>query len=180
MDNNDIMRRLRYALDHSDAHMLRLFALAGDPPPLQVFLGMLTDESEPGHVILSDEGLGQFLDGLIHARRGPPDPNRRPPRPAPLDNNLLLRKLRIAFTFTGDDMLRVLEQGGMTLSSSELSAFFRKPGSRQYRQAGNQVTRAFLQGLAEELRGSGPAAPIDDNGPAEAGSATQQQPEPGR
>jgi len=152
MDNNDVLRRLRYALDVSDTHLLDLFARAGDPPPRGVLLRMLSDEEDPGYVHLTDRGLTQLLDGLIHERRGPPDPNRPPPRTTRLDNNQLLRKLRIAFRYTDQDMLRVIERGGVRMSSSELSALFRKPGHRHYRAAGDQVTRAFLQGLAEELR----------------------------
>lgn len=152
MENNDVLRRLRYALDLSDTHMLDLFARAGEPPPRDVFLRMLGDPEADDYVSLTDRGLAQLLDGLIHERRGPRDPSRPPVASGRMDNNQVLRKLRIAFTFQEQDMLRLLDRGGMKLSSSELSALFRKPGHRHYRPAGDQLTRAFLVGLAEELR----------------------------
>ena len=153
MDNNDVVRRLRYALDLSDSHMLDIFALAGDPVERGVFLGMLMPEGEEGHVSCTDRVLAQFLDGLITERRGPRDPNAPPPTPAAMNNNTVLRKLRIAFKYHDVDMLRVLLKGGMRVSPPELSALFRKPGHRHYRPAGDQLLRAFLTGLAEELRG---------------------------
>lgn len=152
MDNNDVVRRLRYALDLSDTHMLDILALAGEPLTRRTFLGLLEDEGTEGHVSCTDRTLAQLLDGLIVERRGPPDPSRPPRPPSPMNNNNVLRKLRIAFSYRDADMLRVLLRGGMKISPSELSALFRKQGHRHYRPAGDQLLRAFLTGLAEELR----------------------------
>ncbi len=159
MDNNDVVRRLRYALDLSDSHMLDIFARSGKPITRQTFLGLLQYEGHADYVECTDALLAQLLDGLIIERRGPRSPSAPPPPAHPMTNNTTLRKLRIAFSYKDVDMLRVLQRGGMRLSTSELSALFRKAGNRHYRAAGDQLMRAFFAGLAKELRAAPPPAP---------------------
>ncbi|MFP4316766.1 MAG: DUF1456 family protein [Desulfovibrionales bacterium] len=146
MTNNDILRRLRYALNLDDVEVLRLFRLGGcslrgtDLDPL------LQKEGEPGFAPCPDRLLRGFLDGLISSRRG-----ARKSAPDDLDvlnNNLILRKIRIALKFKDADMIRILDAGGMTVSKSELSALFRNPEHRNFVLCGDQLLRNFLSGLA--------------------------------
>ena len=65
-----------------------------------------------------------------------------------MNNNAILRKIRIALELKDADMIRILEAAGMDISKSELSAFFRKPGHRNYVQCKDQLLRKFLTGLA--------------------------------
>jgi uncharacterized protein YehS (DUF1456 family) len=69
-----------------------------------------------------------------------------------LNNNIILKKLKIALAFQAEDVLRVLSLAGFRLSQHELSAFFRKPDHKHHRQCKDQVIRNFLQGLQQELR----------------------------
>ena len=71
---------------------------------------------------------------------------------APLTNNGILKKLRIALKFREDEMLSTLKLAGMSLSKSELSALFRKEGQRHYKECGDQILRNFLKGLTTRLR----------------------------
>jgi uncharacterized protein YehS (DUF1456 family) len=41
-----------------------------------------------------------------------------------------------------------VQKNGLTVSKTELGAFFRRPSHRNYRDCGDQVLRAFLKGLA--------------------------------
>lgn len=155
MTTNHVLRRVRYALDLDDAQVIRIFGLGGREVDAAVLASYLAREREPGHVPCPSEALAAFLDGLVLDRRGPRDPSAPPlARDASLDNNQILKKLRIALELQERDMLAVLGTGGMDLSPSELGALFRKPGHKHYRPAGDQLLRAFLKGLTTRLRGA--------------------------
>ncbi|MSR17228.1 MAG: DUF1456 family protein, partial [Methylococcaceae bacterium] len=71
-----------------------------------------------------------------------------------LDNNGILRKLRIAFEFKEEDMLHTLKLADFELSKPELSSFFRHEAHKHHRKCGDQVLRNFLQGLIIHFRQS--------------------------
>jgi uncharacterized protein YehS (DUF1456 family) len=96
--------------------------------------------------------LATFLNGLISMRRG----KKKGPQPKPesyLTNNIILRKLKIAFKLESDDIIAILALSGFELGAPELSSFFRKPGHRNYRVCKDQVLRNFLMGLQLKFRG---------------------------
>jgi uncharacterized protein YehS (DUF1456 family) len=157
MTRNDLLRRLRYALDLSDARVLDLIALGGGPEaPRDAVGGWLARDDDPAFVALPDPVLARFLDGLVLDRRGPRDPSMPPPSsPGRLDNNAILKKLRIALELQEQDLLALLRAGGLTLSASELGALFRKPGHKHFRACGDQVLRTLLVGLTQRLRPGG-------------------------
>jgi len=154
MIQNDILRRLRYALSINDPTMLAIFKHAGHTLDLPGLKNLLKKEEEAGYTVCSDRVLGAFLDGLIIHKRGkketgPVQANRPDP---PLTNNVILRKLRIALELKEDDMLDILKSAGVGISSSELSAFFRKTDHANFRECGDQFLRSFLKGLALRYR----------------------------
>jgi len=154
MINNDVLRRLRYALDFSDAKMLEIFALSDVKISRDQLLNLLKKDSEEGYAELDNKLMAAFLDGLVIYKRGPLE-NRpgqvQKPEP-PLSNNSILKKLRIAFNFREEDMLDTLRLADFELSKSELSAFFRQKGHKNYRECGDQILRNFLQGLTVYCR----------------------------
>ena len=158
MNNNDILRRLRYTFDLSNAAAISLFSK--DPSSTvdmsePKLIARLKKQEEDGYEVCEDRELNAFLDGLIVERRGLKDPAPTPralPADFRLSRNDILKKLRIAMNYRDDDMLSTLAEGGSTLSKSELGAFFRKPGHKHYRACGNQVLRNFLSGLTQQLR----------------------------
>ena len=168
MNNNDILRRLRYAFDFSDKRAIELFTLDpmnGVKLSKAEFAARLLKDEEDGVTICSDAELAAFLDGLIVAKRGlkeaspsPQSPWKTAKTPAAsevefrLSRNDILKKLRIAMNFREQQMLDTLEQGGSVLSKSELGALFRKPGHNHYRACGNQVLRNFIKGLTLQFR----------------------------
>jgi uncharacterized protein YehS (DUF1456 family) len=116
---------------------------------------LLQREGEETFVAASVEELSAFLDGLIVHRRGKREqkPGQGPLAPIPAGtNNIVLRKLRIAFDLKEQGMLELLDKGGFPLSKPELSALFRKQGHKHYRECGDQVLRYFLDGLTRMLR----------------------------
>lgn len=151
MINNDILRRIRYAFDFSDAKMVAIFGLADCEVTRAQINAWLKKEEEPEFQKCSDSQLATFLNGLINDRRGKregeqPTPERR------LTNNIILRKLKIALDLKSEDILEMMDQTSVTISKHELSAFFRKPGHPHYRECKDQVLRNFIDGLRLKYR----------------------------
>ena len=153
--NNDILRRLRYTFDFNDAAMIRLFALSACVVSRSEVSDWLKAEDDPQQQPLNDKQLATFLNGLIIEKRG----KREGPMPAAekrLTNNLILKKLRIALNLKDDDLLAILARADLSMSKHELSALFRKPGHKNYRECKDQVLRNFLKGLQLKLRRPSP------------------------
>ncbi len=149
MTNNDLLRRLRYALKLNGESIAGICALGGgDIGPLDV-LKLLKKEEEPGFVVCDDRVMAAFLDGLIIYRRGAREQrsDMLTSPPAVLDNNLILRKIRIALELNEEAMRAILAKAGIQLSKSELSAMFRGQGHRNYKPCGDQFLRNFIRGL---------------------------------
>ena len=147
MENNDVLRRLRYALNLDDAAVGELFALGGSPTdPEQVARRLLRDD-DPDLFFCDDDAFEAFLDGLILKRRGPPKGNAPPPPWTGITNNAVLKKLRIALNLYEEDMLKLFAAGGRMLSKGELTVLFRKPTHKHYRACDDQLLSVFLEGI---------------------------------
>ncbi len=151
MTNNDILRRLRYTFDFNDSKMIILFGLAN----LEVTRGQVSDwlkrEDDPAYKNCTDTQLAIFLNGLINDKRG----KKEGPQPKPekrLTNNIIFRKLKIALDLKADDVLEIMELANLRMSKHELSAFFRKPDHRHYRDCKDQILRNFLKGVQLKYR----------------------------
>lgn len=148
MTNNDLLRRLRYALDLNGVTMTEIFGLAGYQIGPAEALKFLKKEEEQGFVACDDVVMGCFLDGLIVYRRGRQEqPAAAVPATEVLTNNLILRKLRIALELNDEAMIEILQLAGVVISKSQLSAMFRSVDHRNYKQCGDQFLRNFIRGL---------------------------------
>ena len=156
MTNNDLLRRLRYALNLNGETIAELCALGGhEIRPIDV-LKLLKKEEEPGFVACDDTVMGSFLDGLIISRRGAHgEPGPAKTRDMKLNNNLILRKLKIALELNDEAMLAILDRAGVQLSKSELSAMFRAEAHRNYKPCGDQFLRNFIRGLTLAVGNTG-------------------------
>lgn len=155
MINNDVLRSIRYMLDLSDQKIVEIVQLADPAFPLDKAQvpAYLKKEDEDGFVECSDRVLAHFLDGLVFHFRGRDD--RLPPRPIEqrVTNNVVLKKLRVAFQLKDVDMHQIFEDAGFPVSKPELSALFRQPEHKNFRLCGDQLLRNFLKGLTLRLRG---------------------------
>ncbi|WOT04381.1 YehS family protein [Shewanella youngdeokensis] len=152
MINNDILRKVRYILDLSNAKMVRVFAKAKHEVTQEQMINMLKKESEEGYQPCNDKIMCTFLDGLVIYKRGL-KPGAEVPEPlSQLTNNLIFKKLRIAFELREDDIIEALTLAEFNMSKSELGALFRKPGHKHYKPCGDQVLRNFLMGLSLKYR----------------------------
>ncbi|MFZ4457209.1 MAG: DUF1456 family protein [Bacteroidales bacterium] len=151
MTNNDILRRIRYAFELSDSAMIELFAEADCKVSRSEVSDWLKKEDDPAYRELTDLQLATFLNGFINQRRGRRE-GEQPILESKLNNNIILRKLKIALNLKDEDIILLLGMIGFRLSKPELSAFFRNPNQSQYRVCNDQILRNFLQGLQAKYR----------------------------
>ena len=166
MITNDVIRRIRFALDLNDQTVLEIFELAGKKVGAGELMAYFRKEDEDGFIECPQSLFTAFLDGLILKNRGPRE--EKPgasasaaklaslQKPEKLTNNQILKKLRIALELQEDDMLNVFEKGEFPVSKAELSALFRKEGHRNYKPCGDQGLKKFLNGLTAKYRGIKP------------------------
>ena len=172
MTNNDILRRIRYIFDFNDSKMIAVFGLADHKVTRAQVSNWLKKEDDSGYQECSDIHLAIFLNGLIIDKRGEkegsrPEPDKRltdniikrskkvKPQPEPekqLTNNIIFMKLKIALNLKADDVLEILDLTNFRISKHELSAFFRKPGHKHYRDCKDQIFRNFLKGMQLKYR----------------------------
>jgi uncharacterized protein YehS (DUF1456 family) len=156
MINNDALRSIRYMLDLSDIKVVEITKLVDAAFPLEKadVQAFLRKEDDPDYAECSNAVLAHFLDGLIIHCRGRDE--SLPPRPVEkrITNNVVLKKLRVAFALKDVDMHEIFESAGFPISKPELSALFRQPGHNNYRVCGDQLLRNFLKGLTLRVRGS--------------------------
>ncbi len=153
LTNNDILRRVRYTFDFKDSTMVEIFALAQVTVTEEQVAAWLKKDDVDGFEPIEDVELASFLNGLIVLKRGPRD-GEQPEPETRLNNNIVLQKLRIAMNFKAEDMLEMMRLAEFNLSKHELSAFFRKPDNRHYRECKDQILRYFLLGLQLHVRSS--------------------------
>ncbi len=156
MINNDVLRSIRYLLDLSDIKVVELTKLADADFAIQKadVQAFLKNDEEEGYVECSDRVLAHFLDGLVVNFRGRNE--NLPPRPIEkrITNNVVLKKLRVAFELKDVDMHEAFEAAGFPVSKPELSALFRQPDHKNFRLCGDQMLRNFLKGLTRRVRGT--------------------------
>ncbi|WP_217543551.1 DUF1456 family protein [Vibrio metschnikovii] len=153
MTNNDILRRVRYTFDLKDSVMAEIFSLADLSVTDEQVTSWLKKVEDESFVELSDRELSIFLNGFINFKRGKRD-GEQPKPEEKLSHNIVFQKLRIALNLKAEDILEILQLVDFRLSKHELSAFFRKPENKHYRECKDQVFRNFLLGLQHQLRPS--------------------------
>jgi uncharacterized protein YehS (DUF1456 family) len=173
MNNNDILIRLRYALDIKDTDMLEIFKLGGITMTKEELLRILLKPKNSNNSNLDEDKfipnddmrkcnnfmLESFLNGFIVFKRGKQEQKSGEPEKQEFMikdnntvNNVMLKKLKIALSLTGEDMLTIMNAAGVELSNSELSAVLRREGHRNYKECKDRYARNFLKGLAIRYR----------------------------
>lgn len=146
MNNNDVLRRIRYIFDLDDSKMIAIFGKANLTVSRAEVSDWLKKDDDEAFQACSDQQLATFLNGFIVEKRGKkdgpmPEPEKR------LTNNIILTKLKIALNLQAEDMLEMLALTEMKISPHELSAFFRKPAHKHYRTCKDQILRNLLRGM---------------------------------
>lgn len=154
MINNDVLRSVRYMLCINDAKMAEIVKLDNLDLTVSAMGAYVTKEGEPGFEHCPDEVMAHFLNGLVLLKRGKDDKFPTPHIELPITNNLVLKKLRVAFELKDLDIQQIFTAVDFRISKPELSALFRKEGTKNYRPCGDQMLRYFLKGLAQRIRGA--------------------------
>lgn len=157
MINNDVLRAIRYMLDLSDGKVVEITRLADANFPItkEDAQAFLKKDEEPGYAECSNAVLAHFLDGLVIQRRGRDESLPLRPVEKRVTNNVVLKKLRVAFELKDVDMHQILESAGLPVSKPELSALFRQADHKNFKLCGDQLLRNFLKGLTMRVRGAG-------------------------
>ena len=131
--------------------MIEIFASADFKATEEQITTWLKKEEDDTFLQLSDTELAVFLNGFINFKRGKLD-GEQPKPESHLNNNMIFQKLRIALNLKAEDILDILQLANFRLSKHELSAFFRKPDNKNFRECKDQILRNFLLGLQCQLR----------------------------
>jgi uncharacterized protein YehS (DUF1456 family) len=70
-----------------------------------------------------------------------------------LSNNDILKKLRVALSLKNDDIIEILALVDFEISKGALGDLFRNEDHPNYKPAGDQLLRNFLNGLVIYKRG---------------------------
>ncbi len=147
MTNNDVLRSVRYLLNVGDGTLVDIIRLGDGEASKADIVAFLKKDDEEGYRECTHRVMAHFLNGLVSYRRGKDE--SRPPQPVevPVTNNVVLKKLRVAFELKDSDIIALVEKTGLKVSKTELSAFFRRSDHRNYRECGDQFLRNILKGL---------------------------------
>jgi uncharacterized protein YehS (DUF1456 family) len=151
MVNNDVLRRVRYIFDFNDSKMIAIYGLADHHVSREEVSAWLKKEGDEDYEECSDLLMAAFLNGLITDMRGAKDGQKSVVEKR-LTNNMIFMKLKIALSLKAEDVMAILALADFKISKHELSAFFRKPEHKHYRECKDQILRNFLKGLQLKLR----------------------------
>ncbi|MEH6625233.1 MAG: DUF1456 family protein [Motiliproteus sp.] len=154
MTNNDIFHLILSTFDLNDSAVIEVFSLADFNATEEQVTNWLKKEDDDTFIKLNDTELALFLNGFINLKRGKRD-GGKPKQEDHLNNNMVFQKLRIALNLKAEDILEVLQLVDIRLSKHELSAFFRKPDNKHYRECKDTTLQNFLLGIQCQLRPNG-------------------------
>ncbi len=147
MINNDALRSIGYILHISDQKLVEIVKLGGGDITVEDLIVYMRREEEPGFELCPHKIMAQFLNGLVIYKRGLKEDAPPAPLETPVTNNVILKKLRVAFELKDTDIGVIIEKAGLRISKAELGAFFRRPDHRNYRECGDQFLRNLMKGL---------------------------------
>lgn len=145
MLNNEAFRRIRYALELDDTTTVKIFEAGQYECSVESIHKFSRKDPDSADQQLPDTIFAHFLNGLIVHRRG--GDSAVVTSDESMDNNKILKKLRIALELYEDEMLSIFDFGDIKLSRHKLSALFRANGHKHFRECNDHTLRQFLKGL---------------------------------
>lgn len=152
MMNNDVLRSVRYMLNLNNDGIVKIFALADTEVTPEQIVTYTKKEDEENFKLCPDILMANFLNGLIYFRRGKDESKPVPKIERKMTNNIILKKLRIAFDLKSDDVLEILASQEFRISMPEITAMMRAPEHKNFRECGDQFLRYFLRGLTKRVK----------------------------
>jgi len=145
MENNFILKSIMEAFDLNKVDVLKSYKLIDKKVTQEDVDDILTDKNDEKFILLSDEGLELFLNGFIVYKRGPSDKKGKLQK-VELSNNLILKKLKIAYNLKDEDLIEIFANDGLEITKSQLTAYFRREGHQNYRKCSDALLKRFLNG----------------------------------
>ncbi len=153
MTNNDILRRIRFTFNYTDKKMAEIIASTGFVVEPELIKHWLKKEDDSEYVRCSDREFSHFLNGLINEKRGKKEDGQPAKAEDHLNNNIILKKLKIALNLKTEDIVSLLNLAGFKVGESEITALFRRPSHHHYRECKDQFMRRFLTGMQLKFSG---------------------------
>jgi uncharacterized protein YehS (DUF1456 family) len=147
MTTNEILQSCFRILNISESEMVEIFKLGNFDVNPNTLSGYLKPVDDKEFLDCGYEALGSFLDGLIVYKRGPSDNKSSSDEDIRLNNNLILKKLRIAYELKEVDLYAIFSAVDIDITKGELNALFRKEGHKNYRACPDSILQLFLEGL---------------------------------
>jgi uncharacterized protein YehS (DUF1456 family) len=146
LKTNNILKKLCdiEKLDKEQAY--EVFKLSGYDLTKDRVEGYLSDDDSKEFLDCGYEALGSFLDGLIIHKRGESN-SKKNDTPISLNNNLILKKLRIAYELKEVDLYQIFNTVEIDITKGELNSLFRKEDHKNYRACPDSILSLFLDGL---------------------------------
>ena len=138
-NNNIVVRSIAQLLEINSSTLAEIYKLSGYPIDQETVAGFLLEPDETAYIECNATQMLFFLDGLITYRRGKSDSNsaQKAHTNAVLTNNIIIKKLRIAFDLKEDDLIKLMAIADFDITKNEISAIFRKEGHKHYRECSN-------------------------------------------
>ena len=152
MNHNELMRNLRRALAVNEHGLAEIYALSGETMDPEALKNRLKQSNEPGYEECEEATAARMLEALIVHRRGAREDSPPAPPQLPLNNNHVLKKLRIAYDLKDEDMHELFAGEGHELGKQQLKSLFRKEGNKNYLPCSDKLLRLFLKGLSKRAR----------------------------
>lgn len=147
MNSNLVLKRVSELSNLTNRQIANVFKKANKKlTSAEVDLWLIPDDS-PNHQKLSDEDLSIFLNGLIIHLRGPREDGSIPEPDKKLDNNMIFKKLKIAFEVQTAEIPTMFRSINRRITKNEVASFLRGSQHAQYREMKDQYLRNFLSAL---------------------------------
>lgn len=153
MNNTERLMRLSDALGFEALDIVEVFELGHIEMSEEAVHKLLLGQNETP---FEYETLEAFLNGLIVFNRGeqPLKPGQQKRQPMMVEdprsiNNVMLKKLKIAFSLSSEEMLELFKVVEISISKDKLSSLFRKEGHKSYKYCRDVYVIGFLKALGQ-------------------------------
>lgn len=147
MNNNEALRNIRDILKADEKALAEIYALSDVKVTPAEVATWLKNSDESGFVELSDQNFATFLNALIYFKRGKEGDDSVRPLDLPISNNIILKKIRIAFKLEDKDLVTLSKKSNSTISPKEWNYYFRSQGHKNYKECPDSFLLSIFQGL---------------------------------
>jgi len=147
MKPSEIIKAIKDALNLNRAQIAYIYELEDFLITKDRIDSILKNRSKKNSANATYEELGVFLDGLIQYKRGLAKKEQN--EDVILDNNLILKKLRVALNLKEFEIEIIFDLAEFKISKTAIKDMFRSINHPKFKECDNKALKAFLDGLNE-------------------------------